>query len=139
MSHMSLLFPSAEWARAFREQINASSAYRESAVDWRAGPICFVVRFGEEKTYLRLDLHQGECRAADVVTPQEGEGAPFLISAEYEDWKRLLQGQLDPVRAIWMGKLRVRGDLSLLLRYMRAAQALLACAARVPTRFRDES
>jgi putative sterol carrier protein len=136
---MTIPFPSAEWAHALREAINASPAYRASAADWEAGPICFLVRMGEEKAYLWLDLHRGGCRAAELVAPAEGERAPFLIAAEYEDWKRILQGQLDPVRAIWMGKLKVRGDLSLLLRYMRAAQDLLACAARIPTRFRDES
>jgi len=136
---MTIPFPSAEWAQALREAINASPAYRESAADWEGGPICFVIRTDEEKTYLWLDLHRGECRAAELVSPAEGERAPFLISAEYEEWKRILRGELDPVRAIWMGKLKVRGDLSLLLRYMRAAQELLACAARVPTQFRDES
>jgi len=135
---MTFSFPSAEWAQAFREQINASAAYRESAADWQGGPICFVIRAGEEKMYLWLDLHQGECRAAELVAPHQGEQASFLISAEYEAWKRILQGQLDPVQAIWMGKVKVRGDLSLLLRYMRAARELLACAVRVPTRFRDE-
>ncbi|MCS6816567.1 MAG: SCP2 sterol-binding domain-containing protein [Blastocatellia bacterium] len=136
---MTIPFPSAEWAQALREAINASPAYREAAADWEAGPIGFVVRAGEEKTYLWLDLHRGECRAAELVSPAEGERAPFLISAEYEDWKQILRGQLDPVRAIWMGRLKVRGDLSLLLRYMQAARELLACAARVPTRFQDES
>jgi putative sterol carrier protein len=135
---MTFPFPSAEWAQAFREQINASAAYRESAADWHGGAICFVIRAGGEKTYLWLDLHCGECRAAELVAPQRGEQASFLISAEYEGWKRILRGELDPVRAIWTGTVTVRGDLSFLLRYMRAARELLACAVRVPTRFRDE-
>jgi hypothetical protein len=74
----------------------------------------------------------------ELVAPQRGEQASFLISAEYEGWKRILRGELDPVRAIWTGTVTVRGDLSFLLRYMRAARELLACAVRVPTRFRDE-
>jgi putative sterol carrier protein len=135
---MTIPFPSAEWAHALCEAINASPAYRESAATWEAGPICFVIRAGEEKTYLWLDLHRGECRGAGLVSPDEGERAPLLISAEYDDWEQILRGQLDPVRAIWMGRVKVRGDLSLLQRYLRAAQDLLACAARIPTRFRGE-
>ncbi len=140
---MTFLFPSAEWAQAFQEEINASAAYRESAAQWEAGPICFVIltndRAGlQTRTYMRLDLHRGVCRAAELVSPQEGEAVPFLISAPYDIWKQILRGELDPVRALWMGRVKVRGDLSLLLRYMRAAQELVACAARVPTQFLDE-
>lgn len=140
---MAYRFPSTQWIEQFKNEINASEEYRQSAANWEAGPVCFVINADQriglpEKYYLWLDLYRGECRDARSVTAQEAEKASFLISADYDRWKEILSGGLDGVQALMTGKIKIRGDLMTLMRFTKAANDLIACAARVPTEFLDD-
>jgi hypothetical protein len=59
-----------------------------------------------------------------TAAPHE-EPADVVISLGYEDAAALSRGELDPAEALAAGRVRVRGDLSVLV----AGQALLAAAA----------
>jgi putative sterol carrier protein len=136
-------FPREEWFRALAEEINGSAAYRAAASDWE-GDIAFVIEADPERglpadVWGYLDLWHGTCRSGSVTTPDGGSGAEFVISATYRRWKDVVRGDLDPVRAMMQGKLRVRGDLPKILRYVQAAHELVAICGSVPTRFPDEA
>ena len=61
-----------------------------------------------------------------------------MISAPYSRWKDVVLGELDPVRAMMQGKLRVQGDLPTIVRYVRAANELVHLTGTVDTEFPDE-
>ena len=61
-----------------------------------------------------------------------------MIRAPYSRWKDVVLGELDPVRAMMQGKLRVRGDLPTIVRYVKAADELVHLCSKVPTPFPDE-
>lgn len=131
-----------DWFAALADEINASSSYREAASDWE-GDIAFVIEADPERgvpddVWGYLDLWHGACRSGRITTPDEGAGAEFVIAASYRRWKDVVRGDLDPVRAMMQGKLRVRGDLPKILRYVQAAHELVAICGDVPTRFPDE-
>ena len=135
-------FPRDEWFRALAGEINDSQAYRDAAADWE-GDIAFVVEADPERgvpvdIWGYLDLWHGACRDGRLIGPAEGEEAAFVISATYRRWKDVVRGDLDPVRAMMQGKLRVRGDLPTILRYVQAAHELVVLCGVVPTRFPDE-
>ncbi len=137
------VFPSEEWIEAFVQRINGSSEYREAAAAWE-GDISFVFEAEPDKNHPRdvwawLDLWHGECRAGHLVTPEEGEGARFIIRAPYSRWKDVLRGQLDPVKGMMQGKLKLKGDLPTIVRYVRAATELVNLTQTVPTEFLDET
>ncbi|MBI2237942.1 MAG: SCP2 sterol-binding domain-containing protein [Actinobacteria bacterium] len=137
------VFPSEEWIEAFVQRINGSSEYREAAAGWE-GDISFVFEAEPDKNHPRdvwawLDLWHGECRAGRLVTPEEGEGARFIIRAPYSRWKDVLRGQLDPVKGMMQGKLKLKGDLPTIVRYVRAATELVNLTQTVPTEFLDET
>jgi putative sterol carrier protein len=136
-------FPRDEWFRALAEAINASEPYRAAAADWE-GDIAFVIEADPDRgvpddVWGYLDLWHGACRSARVIAPEEGAEAAFTISATYRRWKDVVRGDLDPVRAMMQGKLRVSGDLPKILRYVQAAHELVAICGIVPTRFPDEA
>jgi putative sterol carrier protein len=136
------LFPSEEWMTIYRERINASEEYREAAATWEA-PIAFAFeaepdRGVPEDLWALLDLWHGECRDARMLAPAEGERAPYVIRAPYSRWKEVLRGDLDPVKGMMQGKLRLQGDLATILRYVRAANELVHLTTQVPTQFLDE-
>ena len=133
-------FLSDAWATAVCAALNASDAYRAAAATW-AGSLCFVARAGDAPDGSRLDadrtaffdLHAGACRGAHAVASAAEAGAAFSIEAAYADWRKVLAGTLDPVTALMLGKLRVTGDRSVVLRHAKAAKAMVACAASVET------
>ncbi len=133
-------FFSDAWAEAVCAALTASAAYREAAESWE-GDLCFVATVGEAADGSRLDadrtayldLHRGACRGARAVASAAEAGAAFAIEAAYGDWHRILGGTLDPIMAVMLGRLRVTGDKSAVLRHARAAKAMVACAASVET------
>ena len=137
-----LEFPRAAWFEALADEINRSEAYRAAAADWE-GDIAFVIEADPERgvpndVWGYLDLWHGSCRSGRLSTADDGATAEFVISASYRRWKDVVRGDLDPVRAMMQGKLRVRGDLPKILRYVQAAHELVAICGTVPTRFPDE-
>ena len=55
----------------------------------------------------------------------------YVIAAPYTRWKDVVQGDLDPVRGMMQGKLKVRGDLPTIIRYVRAANELVRLTGEV--------
>ncbi|ACT60659.1 SCP2 sterol-binding domain-containing protein [Hirschia baltica] len=53
--------------------------------------------------------------AQNAVTNEDGE-ADATISVDFEDFKKLAQGQMDPMMAFMQGKLKVAGDMSVAMK-----------------------
>ena len=135
-------FPSDEWLRLYRERIDASDEYRDAAATWE-GDIAF--RFEAEPdrgvpndVWAWLDLWHGACRQARLVSANEGRRAAYVISAPYSRWKEVLAGELDPIKGMMQGKLKLDGDLPTIIRYVRAANELVSLTTTVPTEYLDE-
>jgi putative sterol carrier protein len=136
------LFPGKDWLKAYVCQINSSKAYAECAVNWE-GDVTFPFEAEPlllpDPIYSWLDLWHGKCRAARYdVPPEEGDLAQFVIRAPYSRWKQVIRRELDPVRGMMQGKLKVRGDLHVIVRHVKAADELVRIAGQVPTTFIDE-
>jgi putative sterol carrier protein len=137
-----LEFPTDPWFQEFIERINGSAEYKEAAADWE-GDIVFLVEAEPDKgvpadVWGYLDLWHGECRGGGIVSADKGGAAAYVIRAPYSRWKEVVQGDLDPTRAMMQGKLKVKGDLVKIVRYARAANELVHLTEQVDTRFPDE-
>lgn len=135
-------FPSEEWLQEYVARINGSETYRDAAATWE-GDISYVIGAEPDRgvaadVWAWLDLWHGECRAAKLLPAEEGERASFVIRAPYSRWKEVIRGELHPVKGMMQGKLKLKGDLALILRYLKAANELVRLAASVPTEFPDE-
>lgn len=125
------------WAEAWCEEINASEAYREAAERWEGEIVLRVSAdpsFGlPEARAVRMDLWHGECRgAAAAEEPAPEDEAPYVLEADPYSWKRVLDGELDPIAGLMRGKLKLRrGSLVELARYVKAAKELVRAAGRV--------
>jgi putative sterol carrier protein len=136
-------FPSEDWLAEYVRQINASQSYRDAAETWE-GDVAYVIeaepdRGVPEDVWAWLDLWHGTCRDGRLVSPQEGERARFLIRAPYSRWKEVIKGELDPVKGMMQGKLKLRGDLPTIVKHVKAANELVNVAQTVPTEFSDEA
>jgi putative sterol carrier protein len=139
---MPIPFFSAEWIRAYHEAINANPDYASAAAGWTHGVVALVCKAQApafpDDVGIWLDLDRGVCREAKLVTPVEAATAPFCITGEYARWKQVLRKELDPIKGMMQGKLKLKGDLPTIVREVKSAQALVASAATLDTRFLDE-
>ncbi len=128
-----------EWAEEFCRRINMSEEYRRAARGW-VWPILFVVEDvpeeyrGEvgDRVGLYVDLRDGECLGVKLVQDISSSDAPFVISGSYGDWMDVIKGGADPIKALVTRKIRlVKGSFSTVLRYPKAAIALVKLAQEV--------
>jgi len=134
-------FPSDEWLRTYKDAINASETYARLASEWE-GDVAYVVEpepdLGVmEESWGWVDLWHGTCRDARLVTPEEGGRSRYVIRAPYSQWKEVLLGRLDPIKAMTTGKLKLRGDLPEISRQREAVSELARIASGIPTTFPD--
>lgn len=129
-----------EWVDAWAGEIRASDEYRKAAQRWE-WPLVFVLRTDPargipEDRHVYVDLHKGECREARAGSVKDVARADFVLSADADTWKDVLEGKLDPISGIMRGKLKLeKGSMMTLAMHTAAAKALVGAAARVDTAF----
>jgi putative sterol carrier protein len=142
---MAFDFPSQQWADAYKDAINASEGYRKAAKDWTHGKVAYVVGVDAsigilEDTAMVMDLHQGSCRGISVVPASETADLPFIVQANYPQWKQVMKREIDPTKALMQGKLKLaKGHMPTMVKFVHASKELVDCTANVPTRFKDEA
>lgn len=127
------------WADAYKQALNANEDYAEAGETWE-GPIALKLRAApdhgipEDRAVL-LDLWHGECRQATAMGAEEAtEAAEYVIEADRSTWRKVLDGDLDPLKGLMFGKLRLtKGKLRKLIPYTKASQQMVASAQDVPT------
>jgi putative sterol carrier protein len=62
-----------------------------------------------------------------------------VIRAPYSRWKEVVTGELDPIKGMMQGKLKVQGDLPTIVREVRSASELVELTQRIPTEFPGEA
>src|SRR6266540_1114492 len=106
-------FPSPEWVAAYVTAINASEDYRTASTEWTHGSVALVTPAQPaigvpEDVAILLDLDRGVCRAARLLTRQDAQQAPFILTAEYRYWKQIIRKELGPIAGIMQRKLALR-------------------------------
>ena len=130
-------FPSDDWIKAMVVAVNDSESYRKSAERWE-GDFYFVVEPGlglPEAKVLYLDLWHGEARDGYEVASESEKDPEFIIRAPIGTWRRVIEKKLDPIQGMITGQLKLKGTMSKIMRFPKAASELVNCATQVPTEF----
>jgi len=128
-------FPSHEWIVGLCEEINKSQAYADSAKNWE-GDFYFVVEPGgplKEQAVLYMDLYHGKCRGSHGIADPSEKNPAFVMTADYDVWVRVIKAQLDPIQGLMTRKLKLKGNMTMIMKNVKAAQELVKCCALVPT------
>ncbi|MCK4484100.1 MAG: SCP2 sterol-binding domain-containing protein [Candidatus Thorarchaeota archaeon] len=139
MNEDKLLFLSEDWLKRYMELLNSNRQYEEVAKGWEGDFIFQVDSDGKavtEPIRAYVDLWHGKCRAIHPAAP--GETAQYIYSGTLKNWKKLLSRDIGPIKALFSRKFKIKGSMTTVMRYISAAQELVATATRVPTRFPDE-
>ena len=137
-------FPSEAWTDAFKDAVNSNEVYRKHGKPWTFGAVAMVISKDpalglDDDTGMILDVHEGTCRGTQYVKGMDAvQDAPFIIVAPYSRWKQVINAELDPIKAMMEGKLKMtKGHLPTMLRFVESSRALVVSASLVPTQFRD--
>jgi len=133
---MAIPFPSDAWIKAMKEDLNASQAYQEAAKNWE-GDFIFVIEPGgslQTTVQLYMDLYHGKCRDAFEVNGKPVTPA-YRLSGPVAVWKKVMTKKLDPMQAMMTGQLKLTGNMSTVMRNVRAAKELVESCTRIPTEF----
>lgn len=133
---------SEDWAKAYKDEINRSEAYRQAGKGWK-WKVGLVVEAEPDKNWpeakgLLMDLFEGEARDVKVTSADEARKADYVITASYSRWKEVATEKLDATRGMLQGKLKLKGDLPTIVRYTKASQELTKATTRVPVEWPDE-
>jgi len=131
-----------EWLNLYKKALNENTGFKQAGKTWDKGPNVLIINKNpdldlQEDVYIWLDLHKGECRDVKIVSKEEGEQGAFKIRGDYFTWKQIISGKLDPVKAIVKGKLKIKGNLMIIVRYSKAAKEMVKSAQSVPTEYLD--
>ncbi len=126
-------FPSEEWLHALENKLNNDLQYREVARNWEGDVFLVVHPAGdlEEQVNVYLDLWHGECRQAYFVTNGNKQTAAVSLSGKFDDYLRILGGELHPMQAMLTRRLNVQGNMGLLMRNVPTVLDFVRCAREV--------
>jgi putative sterol carrier protein len=143
---------SEEWLQLYKDALNANEAYAEAA-SWWTGDFIFIVRASGNLNHdlmCFIGLTHGKCTGVksisgeheyEVVKPGEpassDEKIPveYTYEANYDSWLKIMQGELDPIRALLSGQAKIKGDMAKILKATDAAKELVRTGTMVDTEF----
>lgn len=131
-----------EWVALYEKSIKEDAEYKEVAKDWEGTVVLHVQakpEYGlDQDLYVFLDLWHGDCRSARIVPKSVGEAGDFVITGTMDRWIQVGKKELDPVKGMMQGKLKLKGDLPTIVRNVRAASRLVDISASIGGKFPDE-
>jgi len=126
-------FPTAEWIEALKSKLNTDPHYAQVARNWE-GDMRFVIDPGgplTETMLIYLDLWHGKCRDAFIETDHLNRNPAFIFKASYDQFIRVLLGELDPMQAMLTRKLGVTGSMVVMMRNIPTVLDFVRCCKEV--------
>ena len=130
-------FPSEEWIKLFKDEVNKNEAYADAAKDWE-GDFLFIATSDEKldkEVVFWVDLWHGKCREVAQLPSREAKKTEFIYEGPYGNWVKLINGEIGPIRGLLTRKFKLTGSMAKIMKYTRAASELVGCASKVPTEF----
>jgi putative sterol carrier protein len=134
---MAIQFISDAWIKALQKEVNASEAYRQAARNWEGDFYFYVTPGGpiKEQSAFYMDLWHGKCRDAFLVTDESTKDPVFKMSASLDVWKKVIAKELDVIQGLLIRQIKLKGNMAMIMRNVKAAQELVECCTRVETEF----
>ena len=127
---MSVKFLSDEWAEALKAELNQSADFQQAAAGHTA-TIQQVITGADGTTNYWITIADGQIDLG--VGDVEGEDA--TITQSYDSAAALAKGELSPVTAFMTGKLKIAGNMGMILGLQGALAQLPAAMAKIDVEY----
>lgn len=140
---MAKTFPSEEWFEALKSNLNSNAQWQHAAEDWGVGwngNFVFDIVPEEddsldENVKFFIGMKSGECTDVHRVEDLSEENQGYVMTGKYENWKRMVTGDLDPMEGLVSGQFEVDGTMSTLMQYEDAAGLFMDECTTIDTEF----
>jgi putative sterol carrier protein len=132
-----------EWMDAWKKIINGSKEYREIAKEWE-GSVSITVNADPSKNvpepvYMFTDYWHGDALEFLICDAAKAQTAKFIMTGDYSRWKQVAKKELDATKALMQGKLKLKGDLTYVVRNVKTINKVVDLLTEVNTLFPDEA
>lgn len=133
---------SEEWTRKWEDILKASPDFPGYNKGWQGDIGCVMYKDPNanvhEDQYLYMDLEDGKVNSIRMVDKETAENSKFVIYGDYVRWKQVAKKELDAVKAMMQGKLKLKGNLPYVVKYLKGVQEAIRCLTEVDSKFPDE-
>lgn len=127
---MPVKFLSDEWAQALKTELNQSDVFRQAATGQKA-TIQQVITTADGETHYWITIADGQIDLG--VGDVQGEDA--TITQSYDSAAALARGELSPVTAFMTGKLKIAGNMGLILGLQGALAQIPPAMAKIDVEY----
>jgi len=126
---MAAVFPSPEWIEGLCQKLNSDARYAQIARNWEGDLIIVIEPSGpvKETIYYYFDLWHGTCRK-QAILPELSVKAAFTLNAPYENFVKILKGEMEPMTAMLTRKLGLQGNMAVMMRNIPVVLDFVRCA-----------
>jgi putative sterol carrier protein len=137
---MAGVFPDQVWLQSLIDHLNTDEKYAKVAHKWEGDLMFEILPSGalKERTLIYLDLWHGKCRGGELVPAGEEREAAFVMKAPYDNFVKVLTGELDAMQAMLTRKLSVKGSMPYMMRNVPTVLEFVRCGQDVTEDFLTE-
>jgi putative sterol carrier protein len=130
---MAAIFPTQEWLDALMDKLNSDEKYAKVAKNWEGDLLFDIQPSGalNDPVYIYLDLWHGKCRGVEMSEKMGEKEAAFVLRAPFDNFVRVLMGDLDPMQAMMTRKLQVKGSMAYMMRNVPTVLDFVRCAKEI--------
>lgn len=130
------LFLTEEWVQQIPQAINTNASYQKAAKSI-SDRMAFIVKGKHpaadgDETHFFLEIKNGKC--VDAAREKRTK-ADFFLTGSYDNWKAVLQGEMDVIKAVTAGRIKMKGSMLRMLKNAIPTAKLVGCFQTVPTRY----
>ncbi len=132
---MSIKFPSDEWVKEWERRLNASESYAQAAANWVGDNLIVVLpdESYKDTTYIYIDLKDGKASGACLLKSPDEKKAQFTSTAPFGTWRKVLEGRMDVIQAMFSNKIKLVGSMAAVQRQPKATYELVKVAGSIDT------
>lgn len=132
-----------EWCAAWEQKVRESKDFAVFNKGWKGDLGCIVQKDPAanvpEDQYLYLDFDDGTVNGIRMTDRETAEACKFVITGPYVRWKQVALKELDAIKAMMQGKLRLKGNLPYVVKYLKGVQETIRCLTEVDSRWPEDA
>lgn len=132
---MSIKFPSEEWVKEWENRLNTSESYAQAAANWEGDNLIVILPDENytQTTYIYINLQHGKASDACLTKSLDEKKAAFTSTAPFGTWRKVLEGRMDVIQAMFSNKIKLVGSMAAIQRQPKATYELVKVAGTIDT------
>ncbi len=134
---MAIKFGTQEWIQELCDRLNASETYAQVAATWEGDLIIGVLPDDSwpRPVHYYINLQHDKASEPRLMSGPDERKALFISSAPFSTWKKVMDGRLDPIQAMFSSKIKLIGSMAAVQRNPKATYELTKITGEIDTDF----